>query len=169
MFGRNARRRLLKRPYRPESHLTVETLEGRVVLTASIGFDTRLGIVSIMGSEAADVASVSQQGKNLVVSLTGVTSKTYKVSQVKLVDFKGLGGDDSFTNNTTISSRADGGAGSDTLRGGSGIDDLRGRGGDDRLFGNIGNDSLYGCGGCDTIDCGVGNDREYVECGDDDL
>ena len=169
MFGRNARRRLSKRPYRPESHLTVETLEGRIVLTASIGFDTRLGIVSIMGSEAADVASLSQQGKNVVVSLTGVTSKTYKVSQVKLVDFKGLGGDDSFTNNTAIRSRADGGAGSDTLRGGSGIDDLRGGSEDDRLFGNIGNDSLYGGGGSDTIDGGAGNDREYGEAGDDDL
>ena len=169
MFSRNARRLLLKRPYRPESHLTLETLEGRVVMTASIGFDTRHGIVSIMGSEAVDVASVSQQGTNVVVSLNGVTSKTYKVSQVKLVDFKGLGGDDSFTNNTPIRSRADGGAGSDTLRGGSGIDDLRGGGEDDRLFGNLGNDSLYGGGGSDTIDGGAGNDREYGEAGDDDL
>ena len=169
MFGRNARRRLLKRPYRPESHLTVESLEGRVVLTASIGFDARQGIVSIMGSEAGDVASVSQQGKNVVVSVAGGTSKTFKASSVKLVDFKGLGGDDSFTNNTAIRSRADGGTGRDTLRGGSGVDDLKGGGDDDRLFGNLGNDVLSGGSGSDTLDGGAGNDREYGDAGDDDL
>ena len=169
MFGRNARRRPVKRTYRPESHLTVESLEGRIVLTASIGFDARQGIVAIMGSEAGDVASVSQQGKNVVVSLSGVTVKTFKASSVKLVDFKGLGGDDSFTNNTAIQSRADGGAGRDTLRGGSGVDDLRGGNDDDRLFGSLGNDVLYGGSGSDTIDGGAGNDREYGEAGDDDL
>lgn len=169
MFGRNARRRLMKRPYRPESHLTVESLEGRIVLTASIGFDARQGIVSIMGSEAGDVATVSQQGKNVVVSLSGVTAKTFKASSVKLVDFKGLGGDDSFTNNTSLRSRVDGGSGRDTLRGGSGVDDLRGGNDDDRLFGNLGNDVLYGGSGSDTIDGGAGNDREYGEAGDDDL
>jgi hypothetical protein len=169
MFGRHAPRRSLKRSSRPESHLSVESLEERIVLTASIGFDARQGIVSIIGSEAGDVASVSQQGKNVVVSLTGVTSKTYKASQVKLFEFKGFGGDDSFTNNTSIRSRADGGAGRDTLRGGSGVDDLRGGGDDDRLFGNLGNDLLYGGGGSDTIDGGAGNDREYGEAGDDHL
>lgn len=169
MIGRHARRRPLNRPYRPESRLIVESLEGRIVLTASIGFDARQGLVSIVGSEAGDVASVSTQGKNIVVSLTGVTSKTFKASQVKLVDFKGLGGDDAFTNNTAIRSRADGGAGSDTLRGGSGVDELRGGNDDDRLFGNIGNDTLYGGGGNDTVDGGAGNDREYGEAGDDDL
>jgi hypothetical protein len=169
MFGRHTRRRFPDRPYRPESHLIVESLEGRIVLTASIGFDASQGIVAIMGSEAGDVASVSQQGKNVVVSLSGVMAKTFKASSVKLVDFKGLGGDDSFTNNTSIRSRADGGSGRDTLRGGSGIDDLRGSGDDDRLFGNLGNDVLYGGSGSDTLDGGAGNDREHGKAGDDDL
>ncbi|MGB8854710.1 MAG: hypothetical protein WCC69_14240 [Pirellulales bacterium] len=160
MFGRHSHRRLLKRPYRPESQLAVESLEGRVVLTASIGFDARQGVVSIMGSEAGDVATVSQQGKNVVVALTGVTSRTFKASQVKLVDFKGLGGDDSFTNNTAIRSRVDGGLGRDTLRGGSGADDIRGGGDNDRLFGNLGNDTLRG---------GAGNDDVYGDGGDDSL
>lgn len=169
MSIRRARRNSATRSCRPEPHLRVESLEGRIVLTASIGFDVRQGIISIVGSEAGDVASVSQQGRNVIVSLTGVTSKTYAASKVKLIDFKGLGGDDSFTNNTSIRSRADGGAGSDTLRGGSGVDDLRGGDNDDRLFGNLGNDILYGGSGNDSIDGGRGNDREYGEAGDDDL
>lgn len=169
MPSRHARRRSLQRSYRPESRLVVESLEGRIVLTASIGFDARQGIVSIIGSEAGDVASVSQQGRNVVVSLTGVTARTFKASQVKVVDFKGFGGDDFFTNNTGIRTRADGGAGRDTLRGGSGVDELRGGGDDDHIFGNRGNDVLFGGGGDDTIDGGFGNDREYGEAGEDHL
>lgn len=169
MFRRPARRRRVERSSRPELHPGVESLEGRVVLAASIGFDSRQGVVSIIGSEAGDVASVSPQGRNIVVSLTGVASKTYRASQVKLIDFKGLGGDDSFTNNTAIRSRADGGAGNDTLRGGSGIDELSGGVDNDRLFGNLGNDVLYGGSGTDTLDGGAGNDREHGEAGDDDL
>ena len=169
MFGRKARRRSSKAVHRPEPSLAVESLEGRVVLTASIGFDARQGIVSIMGTEAADVASVSQQGRNIVVSLPGIASKTYRSAQVRLVDFKGFGGDDSFTNNTSIRSRADGGAGSDTLRGGAGVDELWGGNDDDRLFGNVGNDVLYGGGGNDTVDGGAGNDRVFAEAGNDTL
>ena len=169
MFGRHTHRRFLKRPYRPESHLAVESLEGRVVLTASIGFDARQGVVSIMGSEAGDVATVSQQGKNVVVALTGVTSRTFKASQVKLVDFKGLGGDDSFTNTTGIRSRVDGGLGRDTLRGGSGADDIRGGGDNDRLFGSLGNDTLRGGTGNDDVYGDGGNDSLFGDDGDDHL
>lgn len=167
MFRRHAHRRPLNRAHRPASHLTVESLESRVVLAASIGFDARLGIVSIVGTEAADVAAVSQQGQSIVVSLTGASSKTFRASQVRAIDFKGLGGDDSFTNNTALRSTADGGAGRDTLRGGSSVDDLRGGDDDDRLFGNPGNDLLYGGSGNDSIDGGVGNDREYGDTGAD--
>jgi hypothetical protein len=169
MRGRHAHRRLLKRPYRPESQLVVESLEGRIVLTASIGFDARQGVVSIMGSEAGDVATVSQQGKNVVVSLTGVTSRTFKASQVKLVDFKGLGGDDTFTNTTRIRSRVDGGLGRDTLRGGSGADDIRGGGDNDKLFGGLGDDRLYGGAGNDDVYGDGGNDSLFGEDGDDHL
>lgn len=162
-------RRHTRRPYRPESHLIVEHLEGRIVLTASIGFDARQGLVSIIGSEAGDVATVNVQGRNVVVSLTGVASRTFRTAQIRTIDFKGLGGDDSFTNNTAIRSRADGGLGDDTLRGGSGVDDLRGGADDDRLFGNGGNDVLSGGIGDDTLDGGAGNDRESGDAGDDDI
>lgn len=169
MFRRHTYRRPVKPAARPKSHLSVESLEGRVVLAASIGFDARQGLVSIVGSEAADVAAVNQQGQNIVVSLTGAGAKTFRASQVKVLDFKGLGGDDSFTNNTAIRLIADGGGGRDTLRGGSGADDLRGGDGDDNLFGNVGNDVLSGGSGNDSIDGGVGNDREYGEGGKDVL
>lgn len=166
---RHARRTSARRPYRPESHLVVENLEGRIVLTASIGFNARQGLVSILGTEAADVATVNVQGRNVVVSLTGVASRTFKASQVRFIDFKGFGGDDTFTTNTSIRSRADGGLGADTLRGGSGIDDLRGGADNDRLFGNGGNDVLSGGTGDDLLDGGAGNDRESGDAGDDDI
>jgi len=162
-------RRHTRRPYRPESHLIVENLEGRIVLTASIGFDARQGLVSIIGSEAGDVATVNVQGRNVVVSLTGVASRTFRTAQVRTIDFKGFGGNDSFTNNTAIRSRADGGLGDDTLRGGSGVDDLRGGDDDDRLFGNGNNDVLSGGTGDDILDGGAGNDRESGDAGDDDI
>lgn len=169
MFSRRSRRLAAQRSSRPASGLTVESLEGRVVLAASIGFDPRQGIVAITGSEAGDVATVSQQGANVVVSLTGAATRTFRASQVRLVDFKGLGGDDAFTNNTAIRSRADGGAGRDTLRGGSGIDELRGGADDDRLVGNLGNDDLAGGSGNDIIEGGGGNDRMAGEAGQDVL
>lgn len=169
MNRRRTRRTSARRTSRAESHLVVENLEGRIVLTASIGFDARQGLVSVVGSEAGDVATVNVQGRNVVVSLTGVASRTFRTAQVRSIDFKGLGGDDSFTNNTAIRSRADGGVGDDTLRGGSGVDDLRGGADDDRLFGNGNNDVLSGGTGDDTLDGGAGNDREYGDAGDDDI
>ena len=158
---------------RRKSHLRVESLEGRIVLTAGMAFDARSGVLTIEGGAANDVCVVRQTGQTLSASLNlggGATeTRSLKTSDVKLIVFKGLGGDDSFTNESRIRAVANGGLGNDTLRGGRNADEIRGGQGSDKLFGNGGNDILWGGGGDDFAEGGEGNDREYGEAGDDDL
>ena len=114
-----------------------------------------------MGADGDDVAVVSKQGANIVASLTspsGTLSKSVAASSVRYLAFSGLAGNDSFTNNTGVPSKAEGGAGNDTLRGGSASDQLAGGDGSDTLLGNGGNDSLAGGGGDDSLDGGQGDD-----------
>lgn len=170
-----------QRCYRPESRLIVESLEGRIVLAASIGFDVRQGVLSVVGGDGDDVAVIGKQGANIVASLTtstGTFSKSVPASGVRYLAFSGLAGNDSFTNNTGVPSKAEGGAGNDTLRGGSandlfvggdGRDTLLGNGGDDALSGGGGDDSLDGGDGNDSIDGSLGNDVENGGNGNDVL
>ena len=92
--------------------------------------------------------------------------------------FTGLAGNDTFTNQTAIASRADGGAGADILRGGRGVDDLTGGDGNDQLMGNAGNDRLdggasndaaWGGAGNDLVMGGDGTDQVYGDAGADSL
>ena len=174
MFRHTRARASSRRPYRPESHLLVETLEGRVVLTASvvegIGFDARRGVVTITGSDGNDQAEVSRRGSRITVTLTtpnATFTKSISAGRVRSVVFSGLAGDDSFTNGTSVPTKADGGAGADVLRGGSGADTLQGGDGNDQLFGNGGNDRLSGGAGDDALDGGAGNDTENGDDGND--
>ena len=151
-------------------HLGVESLEGRIVLAAAIGWYRGLRTVSIVGSEGNDSAQVRQQGANLVVSLNsaaGRLSRTVPAAQVSRVVFTGLAGNDTFMNQTAIASRAFGGAGDDVLRGGRGVDQLRGGDDNDQLFGGEGNDTLDGGTGDDAAWGGVGNDQVMGGSGND--
>jgi hypothetical protein len=158
---------------RRKSQLGVESLEGRIVLTAGIGFDPRSGVLTIEGAAANDVCVVRQTGRTLSASLNvgggSTETRSLRASDVKLIVFKGLDGDDSFTNETGIRAVANGGLGNDTLRGGRNADEIRGGNGSDNLFGNGGNDTLWGGRGDDYAEGGEGNDREYGEAGHDDL
>jgi hypothetical protein len=153
-------------------HLGVESLEGRIVLAAGIGHDRGSRVLSIVGSAGNDVAEVRQQGANVVVSLasaTGRFSRTVPAAQVSRVVFAGLAGNDTFTNQAAIPSRADGGAGADILRGGRGVDELIGGDGNDRLLGDAGNDVIDGGAGDDAAWGGVGNDRLMGGAGQDQV
>jgi len=178
------RRRSLRPAHRSigrERALNVESLEGRIVLAAAIGYDRASRTVSIVGSEGSDSAQVRQQGANLVVSLNsaaGGFSRVVPAAQVSRVVFTGLAGNDTFTNQTGIASRADGGAGDDILRGGRGVDQLSGGDGNDQLFGGEGNDTLdggtgndaaWGGAGNDQVMGGDGNDKVYGDAGNDSL
>ena len=170
------RRRLNPRPahrgFGREGALNLESLEGRIVLAAAIGYDRASRTVSIVGSEGNDSAQVRQQGANLVVSLNsaaGRFSRTVPAAQVSRVVFTGLAGNDTFTNQTGITSRADGGAGADILRGGRGVDQLRGGDDNDQLFGGEGNDTLDGGTGNDAAWGGAGNDQVMGGDGNDNV
>jgi Ca2+-binding RTX toxin-like protein len=173
IFGRHSSRILSHRGRsRVESQLRVESLEGRIVLAAGISFDAKQGVLSLLGTERNDVATISVQGTKVVADLktpSATYHKLFDVATVKSINFKGLGGDDSFTNKSAISSTADGGKGSDTLVGGDGKDRLIGGDGNDSLSGGAGDDTLTGMDGDDTLDGGSGNDTEGGGTGLDTL
>jgi hypothetical protein len=181
MLRRRRKLRPARRSIGRKRALNVESLEGRIVLAAAIGYDRASRTVSIVGSEGNDSAQVRQQGANLVVSLNsaaGRLSRTVPAAQVSRVVFTGLAGNDTFTNQTGIASRADGGAGADILRGGRGVDQLSGGDGNDQLFGGEGNDTLdggtgndaaWGGAGNDQVMGGDGNDKVYGDAGTDSL
>ena len=170
MLRRRHDRRPARRSIGRERAVNFESLEGRIVLAAAIGYDRASRTVSIVGSEGNDSAQVRQQGGNLVVSLNsaaGRFSRTVPAAQVSRVVFTGLAGNDTFTNQTAIASRAEGGAGADVLRGGSGVDELLGGGGSDQLLGNAGRDVIDGGAGDDAAWGGAGDDQVMGGNGND--
>jgi Ca2+-binding RTX toxin-like protein len=170
MLRRRHDRRPARRSIGRERAVNFESLEGRIVLAAAIGYDRASRTVSIVGSEGNDSAQVRQQGGNLVVSLNsaaGRFSRTVPAAQVSRVVFTGLAGNDTFTNQTAIASRAEGGAGADVLRGGSGVDELLGGGGSDQLLGNAGRDVIDGGAGADAAWGGAGDDQVMGGNGND--
>ncbi len=179
---------------RSNSRIDYRQYEARNLL-ASISLNN--GELLIGGDSTADVSVVSQSGNEVTATLTGVESQTFSAADVNSIRFVGLGGDDQFTNETSIPSFAFGQAGNDTLIGGSardvlvggtGNDELTGNGGDDEIRGgaggtkiingNAGNDRLFGGTGTNTIRGGTGsdliyggdqNDTVYGDAGDDFL
>ena len=120
-----------------------QNLEQRNLL-ASISFDAGTGIVSMVGDGADDVGVVSVDSPTMTkVTLSGLT-ETYLTADIASISFFGIGGDDSFVNETNIVSNAWGGDGNDSLTGGSNADGLFGGTGNDILIGNGGNDRLHG-------------------------
>ena len=114
------------------------------------------------GNSTDDIATVSIAGDELTASLTGAETQTFPVADVTAIRFVGLGGDDFFTNETSLPSFAFGHAGNDTLIGGSGNDRFIGGTGNDTLTGNAGDDELRGgADGTKVIDGGAGNDRLF--------
>lgn len=159
-------------PFRPKSPLHVEPLEGRIVLSASIGLGKQNGLLSIVGTATDDVVVVSRQGRTVVASVTnasGTITQSFSASRVRSIAFSGLEGADSFTNDTPVRCKADGGAGNDVLRGGTAADVLNGGDDNDQIFGNGGNDTLSGGSGDDTVRGGTGNDQLLGEGGRDTL
>ncbi len=159
-LGRHTRRHRAPRP------LKMENLEARRVLSGEGIVQLHDGIIKIEGTAYNDVAEVKIDSAThaVVVSLTNRNGlrQNYNWSRniIKGIEFRGYGGNDTFNNNTDISSQADGGTGDDTLLGGSATDRLyggdqndtvKGRNGVDHLYGGNGQDWLYGEGGGDYL------------------
>lgn len=168
-----------------QTRLSVESLGERIVPATGI-LRNSLGIVTIEGTTQDDSSTISVSGRDVTISLNS-TSVTFPLSKVRGLVFKGLDGNDSFTNNSSIGSTAYGGNGNDVLTGGaaadtffgglgddrltgnSGNDRMTGEVGDDRLLGDSGNDLLRGGSGNDDVNGGSGNDSLSGEDGDDRL
>jgi Ca2+-binding RTX toxin-like protein len=161
------------RHQRPHRRMAAQRLEDRRVL--SVTPPTLEGsTLVISGGAEADMVTVAEAPLGLIVvshvELGRVYTATFQKSSVSLIEFSGQGGDDRFTNLTSISAYADGGVGhdsliggvgADTLIGGVGDDRLEGGGGEDSLLGGDGVDELFGQGGEDYLDGGAHNDTIY--------
>src|SRR5262245_46388597 len=176
---------------------SLQALEGRALLAASIVYDAVAEDIIITGSNAADVAVVEQDDKgtplnqwddlvdvtvqdgSLGVQITlsvpryelvvGLDGLWSYQDNVDMIRFSGGSGADRFTNETSIRCSAYGGTGDDTLIGGSNNDSLHGEDGNDRLSGRDGIDYLYGDGGNDRLYGDGGNDVIFANSGNDSL
>lgn len=149
------------------TRLTLEQLDDRIVPATGV-LRNALGQVVIEGTAGNDSASISVSGSNFLVELNGITT-IFSVSRVKSFVFKGLEGDDIFTNNSSRPSIGYGGSGNDIMVGGASTDKFFGGDGNDDLSGNSGNDILYGELGDDRLTGGSGHDGLSGSSGNDDL
>jgi Ca2+-binding RTX toxin-like protein len=140
------------------------------------------GVLTIDGLDCGrDVASVGIVNGEVRATLDSheppsssgpvVTTETqsFALGDVQTIVFNGYGGDDRFTNDSSIPCTANGGAGNDELIGGWGSDLLRGGLGDDGVWGREARDVLKGGGGHDLLRGGYGNDVLHGGFGDDRL
>jgi len=134
-----------------------QTLEPRQLLAGIVL--NAAGDLVVFGDNGNDTGRVVESSTTtLRAELTGVTSQTFDRADVSRVIFIGNGGNDTFTNATSIDSNLLGNAGNDTLIGGSGVDVINGGVGNDILTGNEGVDRLVGFDGDDIIRAGNGDD-----------
>ncbi len=108
----------------------------------------------------------------------GMQVAEFPTLAVQLVTFAAHAGNDTFSNQTLVSSNADGGLGNDVFNGGGGIDRfyggpgadvLNGGAGNDVLDGQFGNDQILGGTGDDYLVGGFGEDVIHGGTGDDHL
>lgn len=161
VLGTSARGHSRRLPQTTPVAAQMETLEPKQLLAA--GIIKSGSVVTITGEDSSgkgDVATVtkSESGNQIFVKLTrssGLSeTKTYNTSSVTRIDFFGLKGDDKFDNKVNIDSKAEGGAGNDTLYGGIGNDTIDGGDHDDKIDGRNRKDTLKGGDGNDLIEGG---------------
>ena len=143
-------------------------LEPRQLL-AGIVFNAETEQVLIGGTPEADHATVTQIENQITVTQEGFESRQFAVSEVSVLHFVGLDGDDYFRNETSIPSRAYGQGGDDHLVGGEGDDRLIGNDGDDVLDANGGNDFMFAGLGDDVLYAGEGDDRIIGAAGNNEI
>ncbi|KAB2350017.1 calcium-binding protein [Actinomadura rudentiformis] len=121
--------------------------------TVNIGFQFGGRLTVDSDSGISPGAGCSSLGANVVSCSTNV----------QFIDAGMIGGNDTFTNNTSLQASVLGGSGIDTLNGGSRRDGLNGNGGDDILNGNGGDDILNGSSGVDIANGASGFDTCTAE------
>jgi Ca2+-binding RTX toxin-like protein len=135
---------------------SVETLERRALLSASVATSTQDGdVLHVRGTDADDVVSVvSEDGQTRVkTALPNGVSFEITYSGVRRIAARLGDGNDALTvsGKEFVPVTAYGGAGDDTITGTAGDDRLFGQAGDDSLVGGTGDDKLRGSDGSDVI------------------
>ena len=151
-----------------DSRMKYGSLEQRkmfagVTLEVVNGFDT----IVIDGTSGDDVAEVTRAADGQI--RVEFNNEEHFFNTTERIRFLGRSGDDTFTNNTDISSSAVGHDGDDTLRGGNGNNWIQGGQGNDLIVGGDKNDLLRGRAGDDTIEGGKRHDRIFGDGGDDTI
>lgn len=148
-----------------------ESLERRSMLSAT--FDDGTGILTLVGTESADVISLSvvkQNGTvvNGSVKVRGVAgvAKNEVFTDVSGVVIQSLGGNDKVIIGSGLKN-VSGGLLAVTVEAGNGNDVVQGGDGDDTVLGGFGKDVLKGGRGDDSIDGGGDNDKVFGDDGDD--
>lgn len=147
---------------------------------APISLNISTGVLYIDGDSGANNASAeidargtATPGDDQVVAKVTWGNTAYLLSfpqsSVREIYFQGYEGNDRFLNATDILSRADGGAGDDSLSGGQGDDFLYGGPGNDFIYGGLGNDRIFGGPDNDNILGCEGSDTLFGEDGDDTI
>jgi len=139
-----------RRMLSPFHDMTVLYGDGRLMVGGSLTGDDTAYIVESGGQVMAFLNGTSRIRTGLDANGNATYAWSVPRTSVSQVVFFGHGGDDCFTNATSIPSEAYGDAGNDLFRGGSGRD---------VFFGEMGNDILLGGGGNDQLD---GGDRRLL-------
>jgi len=137
------------------------------------------GTLTILGTNNADTATVTQRNGKLIANLDGTVQKFAESSVTSIILDMG-GGNDSVTIGPGVPAvLVDGGGGNDsivaqnhapnTLMGGNGNDTIIGGGGPELLEGGAGNDSITGGIGADKLVGGTGGDTLISGSGDSTL
>jgi Ca2+-binding RTX toxin-like protein len=166
----------MQKPFGPHRRLQVESLENRSLPAAGVSTSLSGGLLSVIGTDAADTIVVRQTAAHSVTVTANGETKSY--TGVNLISVDGRGGNDKIYVDTgatdakritPLNAKLFGGAGNDLLVGGSGNDTLDGGAGNDTLYGGAGNDVLYGGDGNDTLYGNAGNDTLYGGAGNNYL
>ena len=114
--------------------------------------------IFINGTNRADVARIHLIDTMTVqAELVGLAACNFAIADVNSVMFHGNDGNDTFSNNTSITSTAYGNAGNDQFFGGPGVDISWGGTGLDIFSSSGGTDYAYGEGGDDTFTINPGD------------
>ncbi|MFL6816636.1 MAG: beta strand repeat-containing protein, partial [Bradyrhizobium sp.] len=158
--------------------ITVNDLSGTTVKEVLVNLagavnplagDGQADVVTVKGTEAADVINIAPNGTSVVVSgLFASTTVDHADTMDRLLIAAGAGNDIVTAGNglsTLTQLTIDGGTGNDTLTGGDGADLLLGGDGNDLVNGGRGNDSAQLGSGDDTFVWNPGDGSDVVEGG----
>ena len=115
------------------------------------------GLLTVTGTEGADVIVVSQVGTNILVDVNG-TQTQFDAGEVRSIRIEALGGDDTVIVDVARPTSILGGAGNDLILGSDG--------GADNVLGGPGVDTFFGRGGDDVFVWDPGDGNDFVEGGD---